>query len=500
MNSHLHHSAQRLLLIVLDGFGINEHSPLNAIKDAKTPYIDHLFTQYPFCTLKSSGKAVGLPPGVVGNSEVGHLNIGAGRVFKQDLVRINEDLASGDFFHKKPLLEMLEQIKKQGQRLHLFTLLSDGAVHSHINHLLSIAQFFHLQGVEVLLHAFTDGRDTSPTSGVKFVENVLSSPYLKLASLMGRSIAMDRDERWEKTHLAYKTLIGEGKIKSCDPIEYVKSQYKQDITDEFITPLLLDEKMAITSEDVVFFLNYRPDRTRQLTLAFNQEEFSSFKNPVLVKHFLCMTPYVQNEITLPILYQKEVLTGGLGELLAKNHLSQVRLAETEKYPHVTYFFNGGRKDPLPYEKRFLIPSPREVHTYDEKPQMSAYAITHKLLEELDNRETTFFLTNFANSDMVGHTGNYQATLRAVEVLDECLKMIVEKCQQEKVSVIITSDHGNADQMITSDGTPHTAHTNADSPFCFIHPDGNTQTYLSDSKKPQALKDIAPFITHVLGIS
>ncbi|MBP9674717.1 MAG: 2,3-bisphosphoglycerate-independent phosphoglycerate mutase [Bacteriovoracaceae bacterium] len=491
--------SKRVLLVVLDGFGLGEDKNKNAILAAKTPHLHDLFSHYPFTKLISHGESVGLPKGVMGNSEVGHLNLGAGRPVRQDLVRINESIAEDKLKNLPEFKNLTQKAKSGSKRIHLMGLLSDGGVHSHLDHIKYIIHSLSQEkDLDIFFHAFMDGRDTSPTSGISYVKDLLECDGFTLASMQGRSIAMDRDRRWEKIEVTYKTLTGNGSIVHEKPEIYLQNEYQKNITDEFITPALFDQKYAIQNDDCVFFLNFRPDRARQITLAFTDAHFSFFKNMIRPVHYLCMTPYVQDEVNLPILFDKENLKGTLSEFLSQNKISQLKIAETEKYAHVTYFFNGGRREPFPLEKQILINSNKEVATYDEKPEMSAHLITEKLLQELDNQETCFFLVNFANADMVGHTGNYTAAVCAIEVLDECLGQLQKKCAELNMVMMITADHGNSDQMVYEDGSPHTAHTTADVPFSFFHPKLQNIT-LNPSEKNLSLKDVAPTIVSVMGL-
>lgn len=491
--------ANQALLIILDGFGINKNETKNAIKDAKKPNIDAIFSQYPFTTITAGGIPVGLPKGVAGNSEVGHMNLGAGKPVRQDLVRINESIDNKSFSTLPLLKELCETAAKKTKRIHLMGLLSDGGVHSHINHLVEAVKAIRSHGnFEIHFHAFMDGRDTAPDCGGKYIEQVLKIEGLTFASMQGRSIGMDRDRRWEKIKKAYSTFTGNGLINKIDPLSYLKSEYEQGRLDEFLGPVLFDAEYAMKNDDSIFFINFRPDRAIQITLAFMDPAFKEFPQTIKPGYFLCMTPYVPDEVTLPILFDKERVPGGLSEYLSDLNLAQFKIAETEKYAHVTYFFNGGEKKPFPKEEQVLIPSPKEVATYDLKPEMSAHEVTARLLKALDNPDYKFFLVNFANGDMVGHTGKYEAAVKAVEVLDQCVAKLYKKCAEKNIVMMITADHGNCDQMVYPDGAPHTSHTDAPVPFCIVHPKlKGAKLILAEGE--HALKDVAPTILSALNI-
>ncbi|MFN8370285.1 MAG: 2,3-bisphosphoglycerate-independent phosphoglycerate mutase [Bacteriovoracaceae bacterium] len=497
--------SKQVLLVILDGFGINPNKLANAIAAAKKPNIDKLFKEYPFTTIQASGELVGLPKGVAGNSEVGHLNLGAGRPVRQDLVRINEVIAKNDLSNMPKMIELIENAKKHSKRIHLMGLLSDGSVHSHIEHLKKIIEVLGAhKDLKVFLHAYMDGRDTAKTNGIKYLEDILKMPNFTLASMQGRAIGMDRDRRYEKILHAYKTFIGEGKIENVDPIKYIQSQYDKGIYDEFIDPILFKKEYAMEKDDCIFFFNFRPDRAKEITLAFTDPNFQEFnkynyKTPFRAQYYLCMTPYVEDEVKLPILFDKEKLKNTFSDYLSSLKLKQFKIAETEKYAHVTYFFNGGEEKPFAGEDRVLISSPRDVATYDQKPEMSAYLVLADLLKKLDDKQYTFFAVNFANSDMVGHTGNYEAAVKAIEALDNCVGQLMKKCEENGIAVIVTSDHGNSDQMKYEDGTPHTSHTDAVVPFCVFHSKLKNVS-LKAANSNQALKDVAPTVLQLLGMN
>lgn len=492
----------RVLLVILDGFGHNPSSHKNAIAAAHKPNIDNVFAHYPLTTIQPGGEAVGLPKGVAGNSEVGHINLGAGRPVRQDLVRINEAVTNNTLKDMPKMQELIEKARAGTKRIHLMGLLSDGGVHSHINHLKEILKILSpYSDLRIYLHAFMDGRDTAKDRGVQYVKDILESPGFVFASMQGRSIGMDRDRRWEKIEHAYKMMTGSGEKTSLKPEAYILEEYKKNIFDEFITPALFVEDGAIKNGDAVFFFNYRPDRARQMTLTMNDKNFKEFPVPVKPGYFLCMSPYVPDECPdLPILFDKEKVKGTLSEYLASLGKKQFKIAETEKYAHVTYFFNGGEEVPFPGEERCLVQSPREVKTYDEKPEMSAFEVTDKLVSALGNKEFSFYLVNYANADMVGHTGNFQAAVKAIEALDVCVEKLRQKCEAENVTMLITADHGNADQMAYDDNGVHTSHSDAEVPFCVVNPKLKDVAIMPNNEnKIMALKDVAPTVLKILNL-
>ncbi len=490
--------SKKVLLVILDGYGVNSNTEKNAIKDAKKPELDDLFENYPFTTIEAGGEKVGLPKGVVGNSEVGHMNLGAGRSVRQDLVRINESI-DNDSYQDLPLLsELKEKAKQKTKRIHLLALLSDGGVHSHINHIKKTIECLSMdKDLEIFFHAFMDGRDTQKNVGHKYIDELNKVEGATFASMQGRSIGMDRDRRWEKIKTAMDCFEGRGHISSLTPEEYIQEQYKKDVFDEFIEPALFNKEAAIQDDDCIFFLNFRPDRASQLSLAYTDPNFNSFKREVTPGYFLCMTPYIPDEVKLPILFDKEKLKGTLGEFFSSKGIKQLKIAETEKYAHVTFFFNGGEKTPFEGEDHFLIPSPKEVATYDEKPEMSAHLVTDKLVETLQSEKYDFTLVNFANSDMVGHTGNYEAAVKAIEVLDLCVGRLKKVCAEKSVLMLLCADHGNSDQMTYEDGSPHTSHTGAPVPFSAFHPLLKNEKIGTHNDK--ALMDVATTILHGMGI-
>ncbi len=494
----LHALNKRVLLCILDGFGISENVEGNAIKAASKPNIDFLMKHFPMTSIEPGGVLVGLPKGVAGNSEVGHMNLGAGRSVRQDLVRINEAIEKDILKDMEEIKNIILYAKSHSNRIHLMGLLSDGGVHSHINHLKALVKIFSAHDIDLCLHAFMDGRDTAQDIGHTYVSQVEQIPKLKFASMQGRSIGMDRDRRWNKIEAAYKTFIGSGNTTTLTPMSYLQQEYKTGRYDEFITPVLFDEKLAMKSGDAVLFFNYRPDRAIQISLALTWNKFNEFSVPVKPGYFLCMTPYVTDYLELPILFDKERLKGTLCEYLSELGKKQFKIAETEKYAHVTFFFNGGDKRPFPGEDQVLIPSPKEVATYDLKPEMSAYLVTERLEAALADHTYDLYVVNYANSDMVGHTGNFLAAVKAVEVLDEVVGRLMKKCEAENVTMLVTADHGNSDQMAYDNGDIHTSHSDSLVPFVVF------DSRLKDEKLEMedgamALKNVGPTILHIMGI-
>ena len=479
--------------------GYSDNRNKNAVFDARTPNLDSFINDYPFTTVVPGGEEVGLPAGVAGNSEVGHMNIGAGRPVRQDLVRINEAIEKNLLGDMDEFKKLIEKTEDGSGRLHLMTLLSDGGVHSHIDHLKAIITILREHPkVDLYLHAFMDGRDTSKTNGIKYIQEIIDFGGFKFASMQGRSIGMDRDRRWDKVERAYKMMTGQGATTELTPADYIKNEYENEIFDEFITPVLFKGEFKIKSDDTLFFLNFRPDRAKQISLAFNDPKFSYFENTIRPSYYLCMSPYIDEELPeVPILFNRENIQGTICEQLSKMGHKQFKIAETEKYAHVTYFFNGGAEKAFDGEDRKLIDSPKDVATYDEKPQMSAYEVLDALCEKLDDDELTFSVVNFANPDMVGHTGNYEAAVKAMEVIDECVGKLYAKCEEKGITMLVTADHGNCDQMVYEDGSPNTSHSKADVPFIMLGPDHKGAKYKTLDKA--ALKDIAPTVLHLLGI-
>ena len=466
-------SKKPVMLMILDGWGVAPASEVNAAYLAQTPNLDRYFANYPHTTLDASGMEVGLPEGQIGNSEVGHLNIGAGRIIYQSLTRITKAIKDGDFFANEVLCACMDKTKEAGKALHLMGLLSDGGVHSNINHLIALLEMAKARGLEkVFVHAFLDGRDVPPQSAIGFIKQLQDAMdamnFGKLATVTGRYYAMDRDKRWERLEKAYKTLVlGEVKV-FADPVQGVEASYEAGVTDEFVEPFVIEGIDAkITGGDGIIFFNFRPDRAREITRALNDAEFPYFERPAsaLPVNFVCMTQY-DATIDAPIAYPPESYDDTLGEVLAKKGMHQLRIAETEKYAHVTFFFNGGVEEPNLNEERVLINSPK-VATYDLQPEMSAYEVTDALLAELDKDKFDVVILNYANPDMVGHTGVLPAAIKAMEAVDECVGKVVEKVLALGGSVCITADHGNLEKMAEADGVPHTAHTTNVVPFILV---------------------------------
>ena len=485
--------------MILDGWGLGTNPSVSAIDKAKTPYIDSLYNKYPNSELITYGPGVGLPEGQMGNSEVGHMNLGAGRIVYQDYARINLDISNNNFQNLKNLKTPLNEIKKNKKKLHLIGLTSDGGVHSHIKHLeaiLNITKEMHLSNVYV--HAFTDGRDVDPKSGIEFIKRIEKSTEnsgAKLASVIGRYYAMDRDKRWERTKKCYDLLVKGVGLQTSNFIDSVKESYRKNITDEFIEPLIKVDKNGksnglIENGDYVIFFNFRTDRGRQLTEVLTQSDIKDMRK--LNLNFITMTNYDESFKGVKNIYDKDNLDDTLGEILSKNNKTQIRIAETEKYPHVTFFFNGGREKPYKNEKRILCQSPK-VATYDLKPEMSAFEITNSIIPEIEKREVDFICLNFANPDMVGHTGIMSAAIKACETVDNCSKKIIEKAKANDYSIMVIADHGNSDIMINDDNSPNTAHTTNPVPFIMID---------NDIKKISngVLGDIAPTILELMNIN
>ncbi|MDO9517953.1 MAG: 2,3-bisphosphoglycerate-independent phosphoglycerate mutase [Methanosarcinaceae archaeon] len=494
-----------LLLMILDGWGYLTSNDGNAILAANTPNLDRLVATYPTSILEVSGEAVGLPGGQMGNSEVGHLNIGAGRVVYQDLTRINHDIKTGDLYTNPVLLNAIKNAKEHDSALHLMGLLSDGGVHSHINHLSALIDLASREGLErVYIHAFLDGRDVPPACAIEDIQKIEKTcddyGIGRIVTVSGRYYAMDRDTRWERVKLAYDALtLGTG-LYAKDAETAVRESYARNETDEFVKPTVIVDKngnptATIKNNDSVIFFNFRPDRARQLTYAFVDDDFGGFERKVYPKvHFVCMTQY-DEKLEVPIAYPHEDLKNTLGQVLSKNHLKQLRIAETEKYAHVTFFFNGGVEVHNEGEDRCLIPSPK-VATYDLKPEMSAYEVTKEVIKKIRSDKYDVIILNYANLDMVGHTGFFDATVSAVETIDECVGKVIDTLLQVGGAAIITADHGNAEQMLDHDSEqPHTAHTCNPVRCIYVTDKSGVSLKLRDGK----LSDIAPTMLKLLRI-
>lgn len=494
------------ILIVLDGFGIGKDSPFNAIKNAQMPFFKGLLEKYPSSQLLTHGLAVGLPEGVMGNSEVGHMTMGAGRIIYQDLTRISRDIWNKDFFKNKNLLSLFNRAAHS--RLHLMGLLSDGGVHSHIDHLKALLTMSMEQGIpDVSVHLFMDGRDTPPKSGVNYVRDLLTHPAFsknaKIATVSGRYFAMDRDKRWERVEKAYLTLTGQVHPTQETVEQAILGSYQNGKTDEFIEPLCFDPKACVKDGDAILFFNYRSDRARELTEAFTSADFSGFKRhngQIKLSGYAGMTQYDSN-LNSEVIFGPQNLDHLFGEHLETLGLSQFRIAETEKYAHVTFFFNGGREKPFQGEDRVLIPSPKEVATYDLKPEMSAFAVANGAREKIEAGKHDFMLMNFANADMVGHTGNYKAAVLAMEALDKCLETVIGAAERNGYHVLLTADHGNAEEMCDASGEIHTQHTLNPVPALWIAP----QSALAPKRDRKALldgtlADVMPTLCSIMGLS
>lgn len=493
-----------LVLMILDGWGCAPAGGSSAIAAAHKPYYDYLSKAFPTTTLKASGLAVGLPEGQMGNSEVGHLNIGAGRVVYQELTRISKAVRDGDFAANPVLNEAIDGVKQRGAALHLFGLLSDGGVHSHLDHLYALLSLAKNRGLErVYVHAFLDGRDVPPTSAGNYLAELNAKMQEigigQLATLQGRYYAMDRDKRWERIERAYRCLVfGEGR-KAADAETAIKLASANGETDEFVLPTVIEQNgvpvATVAENDAVIFYNFRPDRARQITRSFVDVEFPHFARPFVLRYgqFICMTQY-DATINAPIAFPPQQITNTLGEVLSAAGINQLRIAETEKYAHVTFFFNGGVENPNPGETRILIPSPK-VATYDLKPEMSAGELTETVVKEIQSGKHDVIIMNYANPDMLGHTGNMAATVKAVETIDECLAQVVTTTLACGGALLITADHGNAEMMVNpKTGNPHTAHTENDVPLILVGVSRNTELRYG------ALADIAPTMLRLLGIA
>lgn len=485
-------------LIIMDGFALGEEIPGNAVLAAATPQLDYLFSQYPFCQLEASGLDVGLPDGQMGNSEVGHTNIGAGRVVFQDLPKISHAIEDGTFFENSAYLEAIQACKETGSALHLMGLLSDGGVHSHITHLYALLELAKRHGLEQLyIHVFLDGRDVSPTSGRDYVrqlqEKIQALGIGQIADVMGRYYAMDRDSRWNRLQRAYDAMVNGTGHFFDDPLEAIQSSYDEGITDEFMEPVICTREGRLNAGDGVIFYNFRPDRARELTRALVDPDFDKLKRKrgFLPLHFVCTTEYDATMPNVSVAFPHEKLKNIFGEYLSKLGLTQLRIAETEKYAHVTFFFNGGVETVFPGEDRVLIPSPK-VATYDMKPDMSANEVAAACVERIESGNYDVIILNFANCDMVGHTGVYEAARLAVETVDRCVGQVVEATSKMGGITLITADHGNSEQMFQDDGvSPMTAHTTNPVPFCIV----GASVQLRDG----ILADIAPTMLDLMGL-
>ncbi|MFT3948930.1 MAG: 2,3-bisphosphoglycerate-independent phosphoglycerate mutase [Agriterribacter sp.] len=492
---------KKVILVIMDGWGLGKVSSSDAIQHAKTPFVSSLYGKYPNTTLITCGEDVGLPEGQMGNSEVGHLNLGAGRIVYQELQRINVAIRTGELAQNKVLLDAIAYAKQNNKALHLLGLVSDGGVHSHINHIKALTTICREQGLsEVYIHAFTDGRDTDPKGGlsyIKYLQDHLNKTTGQIATITGRYYAMDRDKRWERVKLAYDAMVNGIGEKSTDLIKSIEASYAADVTDEFIKPIINanieNGNGNIKAGDAVICFNFRTDRCREITEVLTQKDMPEFGMHTLPLYYTTMTEYDKTFKNVHVIFENDNLTKTLGEVIEENGLRQIRIAETEKYPHVTFFFSGGRETPFEGESRIMAPSPK-VATYDLKPEMSAFELTEKLLPEIENKTADFICLNFANADMVGHTGVWEAVVKAVETVDNCVEKIVTAGLKNGYTIFLTADHGNADYIVNEDGTPNTAHTLNPVPFFVIDNQWDGKLRLGK------LGDIAPTILKTMGVA
>jgi 2,3-bisphosphoglycerate-independent phosphoglycerate mutase len=491
---------KKVILMILDGWGITQDPEVSAIYNASTSYIDSLYNIYPNASLRTDGEHVGLPAGQMGNSEVGHMNLGAGRIVYQNLVRINMAVDNKTLGQEKVLINALDYAKANNKKIHLLGLVSNGGIHSHINHLKGLLDVAAENNADnVYVHAFTDGRDCDPKSGAFFINEIqdhMAKTTGEIASITGRYFAMDRDNRWERVKIAYDAVVNATGTKSTNAVESLNANYKNDVTDEFIKPIIMTDesgtpKAQIKEDDVVIFFNYRTDRGRELTEVLSQKDFPEFGMKAIPLHYVTITNYDESFNGINVIYNTDNLKDTLGEVLSKEGKKQIRIAETEKYPHVTFFFSGGQETEFEGESRLLCPSPK-VATYDLQPEMSAFDIRDAIIPELKKGEVDFVCLNFANGDMVGHTGVMEAAIKACEAVDECVKDVVTAAVENDYTVLIIADHGNCETMKNPDGSPHTAHTTNPVPFILVDKDLKTI-------KDGVLGDIAPTILKLMGI-
>lgn len=495
--------SKKAILAILDGWGIGTDSKVSAIDQANTPFIDSCYVKFPHTTLEASGIAVGLPFGQMGNSEVGHMNLGAGRVVYQNLVKLNLAVENATLGKENVITEAFNYALENKKKVHFIGLVSDGGVHSHINHLKGLLTAAHENGLQdnVFVHAFTDGRDCDPHSGEGFIKELLDHMALttgKLATVVGRYYAMDRDKRWERVKLAYDAMVNGVGEKTHDIIAAMQTSYENGITDEFLKPIICLKESnlpvaKIENDDVVFCFNFRTDRGREITEVLSQSDLPDYGMSHLNLYYVTMTNFDKTFKNVKVVFDEEILHDTMGEILEKNGKTQIRVAETEKYPHVTFFFSGGQESEFKGERRLLCPSPKDVPTYDFKPEMSAYDITEKILPEIESESADFICLNFANTDMVGHTGVFSAAVKAAEVVDQCIEKVATAAYQHGYAVFILADHGNSDVMINPDGTPNTQHSTNLVPLIVMDKDHTWKL------KPGKLGDVAPSILKVMGI-
>ena len=490
---------KKVILMILDGWGTSPDPKVSAIDNANTQFIDSLYSKYPNAALRTDGLNVGLPEGQMGNSEVGHMNLGAGRIVYQELTRINLAVENNTLKDEKVLSDAFDFAKANNKKVHLLGLVSDGGVHSHINHLKGLLTAANEKGLDdVYVHAFTDGRDVDPKSGVDHISNLqdhMKATTGKLATVTGRYYSMDRDNRWERVKLAYDALVNSVGTTTTNAVNSLKENYENDITDEFIKPLIITENdkpvANIENDDVVIFFNFRTDRGRELTNMLSQNDFKDHNTKKLNLYYVTMTNYDETFKGINVIFNKDNITETLGEVLSKAGKKQIRIAETEKYPHVTFFFSGGQEEPFEGESRILRNSPK-VATYDLKPEMSAFELTEALVEDLKKGEADFVCLNFANGDMVGHTGIMEAAIKACEAVDNCAKQVIETGLENGYTTLLIADHGNCETMVNPDGSPHTAHTTNPVPVILID---NELTEIKDG----VLGDMAPTILKLIGV-
>ncbi len=494
-------AGKKAILVIMDGWGLGKVKSSDAIQNSQTPFVSSLYKKYPNTTLTTCGEMVGLPDGQMGNSEVGHLNLGAGRIVYQELQRINVSIRDGEFFRNEPLLATIRFAKLNNKPLHLIGLVSDGGVHSHITHLKAILSLCKKEGLTtVFIHAFTDGRDTDPKSGLGFMKDLqkhLNETTGKIATVCGRYYAMDRDKRWERVKLAYDALVNGNGEMATDAISAIENSYKKTVTDEFFKPTVIigEDKQPLTTikdGDAVLCFNFRTDRCREITEVLSQTSMPGYGMKKLDLYFTTMTEYDKTFQNIHAIFENDNLVNTFGEILEKNHKIQIRIAETEKYPHVSFFFSGGREVPFKGEQRIMIPSPK-VATYDLQPEMSAVELTNAIVPEIEKETADFICLNYANADMVGHTGIWSAAIKAVETVDTCVQRVVTAALEHGYVTFLTADHGNADYMINEDGTPNTAHTLNLVPLFVIDKEwkGNL--------KPGKLGDIAPTLLTMMNL-
>ena len=492
---------KKAMLVIMDGWGLGKVKSSDAIRHANAPFVASLYKKYPNTTLVTCGEAVGLPDGQMGNSEVGHLNLGAGRIVYQELQRINVAIRDGSFAKNEVLLNAIRFAKTNNKPLHLLGLISDGGVHSHIDHLKAIVDICKNENLpQVFIHAFTDGRDTDPKSGLGFIKELqahLDKSVGRIATVSGRYYAMDRDKRWERVKLAYDALVNGVGEKADNAINAIEQSYAKNVTDEFIKPTVITDKnqlpiTVIKNNDVVICFNFRTDRCREITEALTQTDIPEQGMKKLSLHYTTMTQYDQSFKKVNVIFENDDLKNTIGEIISKNGLKQIRIAETEKYPHVSFFFSGGREKPFDGEKRIMIPSPK-VATYDLQPEMSAKEVTDAIIPEIENKTADFICLNFANADMVGHTGIWQAAIKAVETVDKCVERVVAAALKNYYVVFLTADHGNADYLVNVDGSPNTAHTLNLVPLFIIDKEWK------GTVKPGKLGDIAPTVLTMMGL-